>query len=153
MNNKHSTPHQTVYNAGQTFNYKNVAACNKFCLPLSCLGPMNMPDCLTGCSPRKKKNGAEVAEEEQRNLPLCCWNLYPLSDPPPPYFVSALQKVARSSLSLLCWWCWVLEPCINMFLFISCNPIARPPHHLPSSLSTLKRPLAQRVTFSKPKIL
>lgn len=100
--------------------------------------------CLTAslaAPPRKKKNGAEVAEEEQRNLPLCCWNLYPLSDPPPPYFVSALQKVARSSLSLLCWWCWVLEPCINMFLFISCNPIARPPHHLPSSFRPLSDPL------------
>lgn len=52
MNNKHSSS----YSAGQTFNYKNVAACNKFCLPLSRLGPMNMPDCLTACLPPKKKD-------------------------------------------------------------------------------------------------
>lgn len=56
MNNKHST----AYSAGQTFNYKNVAACNKFCLPLSRLGPMNMPGCLTAsltvCLPPKKQN-------------------------------------------------------------------------------------------------
>lgn len=53
MNNKHSS----AYSAGQTFNYKNVAACNKFCLPLSRLGPMNMPDCLTDClpAPQNKK--------------------------------------------------------------------------------------------------
>lgn len=55
MNNKHST----AYSAGQTFNYKNVAACNKFCLPLSRLGPMNMPGCLTAsltvCLPPKKQ--------------------------------------------------------------------------------------------------
>lgn len=105
MNNKHSSS----YSAGQTFNYKNVAACNKFCLPLSRLGPMNMPDCLTAsltaCLPPKKKTKrtttTKISTSRRRgeNSTICHFV-------GPPLFVlfwakkCALQKVARSSLSL-----------------------------------------------------
>lgn len=67
MNNKHST----AYSAGQTFNYKNVAACNKFCLPLSRLGPMNMPGCLTAsltvCLPPKNKIKEQKQQQQQKD--------------------------------------------------------------------------------------
>lgn len=119
MNNKHST----AYSAGQTFNYKNVAACNKFCLPLSRLGPMNMPGCLTACLPPKKQNKRtkttttakrSTGRRRGENSAICHFV-------GPPLFVlfwakkCALQKVARSSLSL-CWWCRVLA--LHKYVFI-----------------------------------
>lgn len=124
MNNKHST----AYSAGQTFNYKNVAACNKFCLPLSRLGPMNMPGRLTASltvclPPKKRKTKIKVQKQQQKDQRVAeeerTAQFATLLGRPSLFCFGAkkcaLQKVARSSLSL-CWWCWVLA--LHKYVFI-----------------------------------